>query len=379
MALDDGNLISKEDLLGKINELIKIVSDQSDELTSQNIDAFLHKSLVNIRVYVYRTYGTTPYKYVYQEYSPDDGENYEQPELSEMIYPSIDRGYHLIDGENPLYNIDLSANSLIERFKLNSEDPILAEIKKQFGLYITHDVWTVPGHYVYEKKNKWRTEKKWIPDEYHDEYNIRAPGGEAHYYSEHDKQYLYKRWWGNKQLVTTYISEGKGYTVLADYISNLDALAGGKSLRELLINHGYLNAYFNDVPGASISIDDAAVPKIDNTLEDSSMNSVFRALLHAFANVRMVSFQKQFNNNGNWQNYGGKIDLPIRVRNLKSAPDTNVDALLSQFNEDQQLVDNNAVLDKLNEVYEIWKNLPKQEIYLRWCHSSCHGSRGRWW
>ena len=57
MALEDGKLISREDLKSKINELIKLVSDKSDVLTSGNVNAFLDKAIRKYKVWTWRSQG----------------------------------------------------------------------------------------------------------------------------------------------------------------------------------------------------------------------------------------------------------------------------------------------------------------------------------
>ena len=125
---------------------------------------------------------------------------------------------------------------------------------------------------------------------------------------------------------------------------------------------------------SELSINPNVLPNIDSVAEDSSMNAIFRAMLHLFANIRKISIQKQYRTDWGIRNIGGPIDIPTYVRNLKNVSNVDVDNMFSNMNVDEQLIDNKDIINKLNDVYNIWKSLPKTDIIVRYCHDSCHGS-----
>jgi len=361
MAMEDNSPVSRSELVARANELIRLVSNQSDVVKADTIDQFLGRAITPVRVFSYRTYGPT----INHTYSWGSGTTSE--DVNESITPYIDRGYHFMKDSHPLYSIDLSANSLLNRFKADPNDQVLAQVKQYMGVYITYRKWDIPGHYEWVGVGRKRRQK-WVERNAGEAWDFHAPGGSAYYYSPGERS----GWNAN-------IAAGSGYTVLQDTISNIDDLAGGPSIRSLLLEHNnshpaYLPIYFNTESNTSLNIDENAIPKNNSIVEDSEMNVTFRALLHILANVRMVSFQKQLGHDWGYGNVGGSISLPISVRNLKNVSGENVDSLLRQLSVDQEIIDNKDVISKFDEIYNIWKNLPRTNILLRYCHDSCHGS-----
>lgn len=370
MSMEDNSPVSRAELVAKANELIGLVSNQSDILKADTIDQFLGRALTPVRVFSYRTYGPI-YDHAYSHRI-----NHSNSVIRhEYITPYIDRVYYFMKDSHPLYSIDLTPNSLIGRFKANPNDPVLAQVKQYMGVYITHRSWDIPGH------NEWvgsgtHRRQIWVERNAGEAWDFHAPGGLAHYHGEQGEFHYSKD--GKKDWYSN-ISNGSGYTVIADYIGNYDSIAGGPSIRSLLLDHNdshpaYLPMYFNTESNASMNIDENAIPKNDSIVEDSEMNVTFRALLHILANVRMVSFQKQLGHDWGYGDVGGPINLPISVRNLKNISGENVDSLLRQLNVDQGIIDNKDIIAKFDEIYEIWKNLPRTNILLRYCHDSCHGA-----
>lgn len=355
MALENEKIISREDLKNKINELIKLVSDQSDILTRSNIDEFLNKALTRYKIWKWN--GLSENKVTHPSYPKEE------------VTAFIPHTYHIPEN-HPLYGVDLSRDALLTRFKSNPDDEILKIIKDYCGLYIDHQVVHVPRHM--EKRGK---RYVWVEAYSYDVYKFYSPGGIAKCYLPARFGRFIRRpeiWWD------VHIDVAGDYSVVRDSRTNPDIEAGGPSIRSLLIDRDQIDSYFTQSENTNLSIDENSIPLPDRVIEDSEMNIAFRALLHIFANIRMVTFQKQFNNRGNWNNVGEKIEIPIRIKNLKDITSINIDSLFQNINVDQKIIDNDDVIHKLNEIYEIWKNLPKQDILLRYCHDICHDSRGSW-
>mgnify|MGYP000476142360 CR=1 FL=1 len=376
MALEDDRIVSREELVAKVREVMKLVEDQSDVLSVGNIDNFLNKSLKKIRVFSYRSYGET-YSYKYWK-----GHNSSSYSVDASATPCIDRTYYIPEENHELFTMDFSPNALLNRFNTNPNDPLLIKFKDLTGVYISNDDIATP---IYSMPVFRRS--RIIGYNHHNEIRFHAPAGNG--YADENN---HRNWWidGRTLRVTKYISNPLGYTVLADYISNSDALAGGPSLKDFLLQnpiggrseHGdplhidrrYLSDNFDENMSSELSIDPNVLPNIDSVAEDSSMNAIFRAMLHLFANIRKISIQKQYRTDWGTRNIGGPIDIPTYVRNLKNVSNVDVDNMFSNMNVDEQLIDNKDIINKLNDVYNIWKSLPKTDIIVRYCHDSCHGS-----
>ena len=334
MALEDGKLISREDLKSKINELIKLVSDQSDVLTSGNVNAFLDKAIRKYKVWTWRSQGVVI--------------NIPYPRIRNATIPSmqVKDHYYRIPQDHILYNVDLSNAALLLRFKSNPNDPVFTALKEFDNLHIEQN-----GNV----------------------YTFKSNGGPAKCY------YSYKISFQRHLIIeasadTVIAGEATEYVNVSTGTTNDDILAGGASLQSLL-SDSVINEYFTS-GNVDLSITNNDVPRPDNIIEDNEMNITFRTLLMIFSKIRMVSFQKQYNNryHGGYYNVGGPIDSPIYLKNLKKITPININDIFHNFNVDQRLIDNKDVIDKLNEIYEIWKKLPKETIYLRYCHTNCHGS-----
>ena len=377
MALEDDKIVSREELVAKVREVMKLVEDQSDVLNVGNIDNFLNKSLKKIRVFSYRSYGETySYKY-YKRWNRSDTET-----INASATPCIDRTYYIPEENHELFTMDFSPNALLNRFNTNPNDPLLIKFKDLTGIYITNDDIATP---IYEYR--WGRQPRLVGYSHRNEIRFHAPAGNG--YAD---ELTGGKWisYNKTRRVTKYIPNPLGYTVLADYISNSDALAGGPSLKDFLLQnpiggrseHGdplhidrrYLSDNFDENMSSELSINPNVLPNIDSVAEDSSMNAIFRAMLHLFANIRKISIQKQYRTDWGIRNIGGPIDIPTYVRNLKNVSNVDVDNMFSNMNVDEQLIDNKDIINKLNDVYNIWKSLPKTDIIVRYCHDSCHGS-----
>lgn len=373
MALEDDKIVSREELVAKVREVMKLVEDQSDVLNVGNIDNFLNKSLKKIRVFSYRSYGET-YSYKYWE-----GHNTSSYSIHASATPCIDRTYYIPEENQELFTMDFSPSALLNRFNTNPNDPLLIKFKDLTGVYINNDDVAIP---IYDNSHFRR--KRIIG--YNHRYEIRFHASAGNGYAIEFRARPYS----HNIRVDKYIQNPLGYTVLADYISNSDALAGGPSLKDFLLQnpiggrseHGdplhidrrYLSDNFDENMSSELSIDPNVLPNIDSVAEDSSMNAIFRAMLHLFANIRKISIQKQYRTDWGIRNIGGPIDIPTYVRNLKNVSNVDVDNIFSNMNVDEQLIDNKDIINKLNDVYNIWKSLPKTDIIVRYCHDSCHGS-----
>ena len=377
MALEDDKIVSREELVAKVREVMKLVEDQSDVLNVGNIDNFLNKSLKKIRVFSYRSYGEA-YSYIYwKRLNQSDSRK-----IDASATPCIDRVYYIPEENHELFTMDFSPNALLNRFNTDPNDPLLIKFKDLTGIYITNDDIATP---IFE--NRHFRQPRIIGYNHHNEIRFHAPAGNG--YAD---EIMGGNWisYYKTRRVTKYIPNPLGYTVLADYISNRDALAGGPSLKDFLLQnpiggrseHGdplhidrrYLSDNFDENMSSELSIDPNVLPNIDSVAEDSSMNAIFRAMLHLFANIRKISIQKQYRTDWGIRNIGGPIDIPTYVRNLKNISNVDVDNMFSNMNADEQLIDNKDIINKLNDVYNIWKSLPKTDIIVRYCHDSCHGS-----
>jgi hypothetical protein len=373
MALEDDKIVSREELVAKVREVMKLVEDQSDVLNVGNIDNFLNKSLKKIRVFSYRSYGET-YSYKYWE-----GHNTSSYSIDASATTCIDRTYYIPEENQELFTMDFSPTALLNRFNTNPNDPLLIKFKDLTGVYINNDDVAIP---IYDNRHFRRPRIIGYNHRYEIRFHASAGNGYAIEFRA--------RPYSHNIRVDKYIPNPLGYTVLADYISNSDALAGGPSLKDFLLQnpiggrseHGdplhidrrYLSDNFDENMSSELSIDPNVLPNIDSVAEDSSMNAIFRAMLHLFANIRKISIQKQYRTDWGIRNIGGPIDIPTYVRNLKNISNVDVDNMFSNMNADEQLIDNKDIINKLNDVYNIWKSLPKTDIIVRYCHDSCHGS-----
>ena len=372
MALEDDKIVSREELVAKVREVMKLVEDQSDVLNVGNIDNFLNKSLKKIRVFSYRSYGET-YSYKYWK-----GHNSTSYSINTSATPCIDRTYYIPEENQELFTMDFSPSALLNRFNTNPNDPLLIKFKDLTGVYINNDDVAIP---IYDNRIFRLT--RIIGYNHRYEIRFHAPAGDGYAIELRNGP-------PHNIRVDKYIPNPLGYTVLADYISNSDALAGGPSLKDFLlqnpiggrsghnnplyIDRRYLSDNFDENMSSELSIDPNVLPNIDSVAEDSSMNAIFRAMLHLFANIRKISIQKQYRTDWGIRNIGGPIDIPTYVRNLKNVNNVDVDNMFSNMNVDEQLIDNKDIINKLNDVYNIWKSLPKTDIIVRYCHDSCHGS-----
>ena len=334
MALEDGKLVSREDLKAKINELIKLVSDQSDVLTTSNVSTFLDKSLIKYKIWTWRSHGVVI--------------NVPHP-LGDNPIPSLQvkDHYYTIPKNHILYNIDLSYAALLLRFKSNPSDPVFTALREFDNLHIEQN-----GNV----------------------YTFKSNGGPAMcYYTYNAGWRIMRRQNGSSNTVIS--GEATEYVNVSDTGRvNSDTLAGGASLQSLL-SESVINEYFTS-DNVNLSITDNDVPRPENIIEDNEMNITFRTLLTIFSKIRMVSFQKQYNDRyrGGYYNVGQPIDSQVYLKNLKKITPININDIFHNFNVDQRLIDNIDVINKLYEIYEIWKKLPKETIYLRYCHTNCHGS-----
>ena len=375
MALEDDKIVSREELVAKVREVMKLVEDQSDVLNVGNIDNFLNKSLKKIRVFSYRSYGET-YSYKYWM-----GHNSSSYSVDASATPCIDRTYYIPEENRELFTMDFSPNALLNRFNTNPNDSLLIKFKDLTGVYINNDDIVTP---IYEYR--WGRRPRLVGYNHRYEIRFHAPAGNGYAI-----ELTGNGWWrGHEIRINKYIPNPLGYTVLADYISNSDALAGGPSLKDFLLQnpiggrseHGdplhidrrYLSDNFDENMSSELSIDSNVLPNIGSVAEDSSMNAIFRAMLHLFANIRKISIQKQYRTDWGIRNIGGPIEIPTYIRNLKNVSNVDVDNMFSNMNVDEQLIDNKDIINKLNDVYNIWKSLPKTDIIVRYCHDSCHGS-----
>lgn len=372
MALEDDKIVSREELVAKVREVMKLVEDQSDVLNVGNIDNFLNKSLKKIRVFSYRSYGET-YSYKYRK-----GHNTSSYSIDASATPCIDRTYYIPEENQELFTMDFSPSALLNRFNTNPNDPLLIKFKDLTGVYINNDDVAIP---IYDNRHFRRPRIIGYNHRYEIRFHASAGNGYA---------IEFRGSYSHNIRVDKYIPNPLGYTVLADYISNSDALAGGPSLKDFLLQnpiggrseHGdplhidrrYLSDNFDENMSSELSINPNVLPNIDSVAEDSSMNAIFRAMLHLFANIRKISIQKQYRTDWGIRNIGGPIDIPTYVRNLKNVSNVDVDNMFSNMNVDEQLIDNKDIINKLNDVYNIWKSLPKTDIIVRYCHDSCHGS-----
>lgn len=328
MAMEDGAIIGREDFKQKIDDLLNSVADHVTSIKKEEIDSLLDTLLRKCRVWVWGTDRIVQDAY----------------KVSDRWYPAEwRRQWHsvIIWSDNILYNEDLSFDAIINRYKTNPDDPILRELKKYYSLH-------TDGEKIYSlcPSTKFYRIERHFPGKFggHDRYiDITVPDAILPGYEE----YSFNPY-------------------------NQDQLAGGASIRDLL--KASYERIFSD---EDVSFDVSDLPEKDSVLEDSKMNDVFKKILATFSRIRNVAIQKQLSTDWGMRNIGDPIDLSY-IKNLKD-PGT-FDAIIQDYNEDSQVIDNDGILQRINEIYEVWKNLPKKIYYLSYCHSSCHrschGSRG---
>lgn len=323
VSMEDNQIISREDLRAKINELIQLVSNQSFALTANNADSVLNNALSRIKIWSWNTMNSVTWR-----------------KLTSIGY--IDRKFILSESDM-LYNVDLSPNSLLNRYNVNPNDPVLIHIKNNFG-------------------------------------GLRIEGGRFYSNSAACTRAENPSWYMKEGTV---IDRPEGYHNYYVGPGDPEAIIGGKKLRDLLLlneegsHPAYIHEFFNNAD-YSLNIEDWTFPASGEIEEDSKMNTIFRRLLQIFSNIRKITIQKKLLYKGKhdpsdyYINQGPKIEFPIYIKNLKNVTSSN--AGVSNFNKDQAMIDNNDIFNKLNEIYEIWKNLPKTELELKYCHDRCHAA-----
>ena len=107
-------------------------------------------------------------------------------------------------------------------------------------------------------------------------------------------------------------------------------------------------------------------PNINNMIDDNSIDVILGELMRVFSKIRKIKKNILYNGKLQSSTITEKYAL-----NLTIATDTSISSKVSRLNDENKIIDNADIENKLNEIYSIWSNLPPIEIGIETCHSDC--------